>query len=95
MKIEILGYDDLAEDERSKAANNGCGREMATYMRITYASGIVQTESDAMEPEDARFYRDLSWVKGAILRAYRQGMEDAKIGVQRQKSGACATRRRP
>ena len=95
MKIKILGYDDLTEDERAKAPNNGSGKEMATYMRITYASGIVQTESDAMEPEDARFHRDLSWVKGAILRAYRQGMEDAKSGVQRQKSGACAPRRKP
>ena len=81
MKIEILNYDDLTEDERAEAADNGCGKEMATYMRITYASGIEQTESDAMEPEDVRFHRDLSWVEGAILRAYRQGMEDAKSGV--------------
>ena len=81
MKIEILNYDDLTEDERAEAADNGCGKEMATYMRITYASGVEQTESDAMEPEDVRFHRDLSWVKGAILRAYRQGMEDAKSGV--------------
>ena len=81
MKIEILNYDDLTEYERANAADNGSGKEMATYMRITYAFGIEQTESDAMEPEDARFHRDLSWVEGAILRAYRQGMEDAKSGV--------------
>ena len=42
MKIEILNYDDLTEDERAKAADNGCGKEMATYMRITYASGVEQ-----------------------------------------------------
>jgi len=81
MKIKILNYDGLTEGERAKAPNNGSGKEMATYMRITYAPGIEQTESDAMEPEDVRFHRDLSWVEGAILRAYRQGMEDAKSGV--------------
>ncbi len=36
----------------------------------------VRTQTDCMEPEDATFYRDLAWIKDAILEAYELGKED-------------------
>jgi len=37
----------------------------------------IRRHSDAMEAEDAMFYRDLSWIKGALLEAYELGEKDA------------------
>lgn len=36
----------------------------------------IRRHSDKMEPEDAMFYRDLSWVEEAILEAYELGKKD-------------------
>ena len=38
----------------------------------------IARHSDGMEPEDALFYRDLSWVPEEILEAYRLGKKDGK-----------------
>ena len=41
---------------------------------VVYHDGnIVNVFSDAMEPEDATFKRDLAWVAAAIQDAYNQG----------------------
>ena len=77
MKVEVISYDELSEDEQRIAPNSGSGKDVATYMRITYEDGDSHVESDAMEPEDATFYRDLSWVASAIESAYKQGLKDA------------------
>ena len=43
---------------------------------VTNSSGeIVLWESDNMEPEDAYFTRDLSWIPEIIEKAYELGME--------------------
>jgi len=36
----------------------------------------IERHSDYMEPEDAVFYRDLAWIKEAILEAYELGKKD-------------------
>lgn len=81
MKVEYLDYDGLTEDEKRYAPNNGSGKDMAAYLRITYEDGDSHVESDAMEPEDANFYRDLSWIGVAIKRAYEQGLKDANASA--------------
>lgn len=49
------------------------------YLLITQDGKILYLESDAMEPGDACFSRDLKWIKGAIEKAYKIGTEDAHI----------------
>jgi hypothetical protein len=71
-------FEDLTEDERASASNNGSGKEYAGYLLVKRNGGTVFFENDAMEPEDARFSRDLSWVKQAIEYAYECGVQDGK-----------------
>ena len=75
MKVTIVRYDDLPEDEKDNQPNNGCGKEYACYLKVEIPGEAPVYYSDAMEPEDARFYRDLSWVKDALLAAYQAGKE--------------------
>jgi len=70
--VETLSYDDLTDEEKIR----GSGDEYATYIKITHNGETVGLFSDAMEPEDARFYRSLSWVSDEIRKAYELGKED-------------------
>lgn len=73
MKVTIVEYEDLPVLIRKSMPNNGPGREWANYLRVEHA-GTMRYYSDAMESEDARFTRDLGWIKGAIEEAYRAGL---------------------
>ena len=75
MKIENLSWDDLTASERASVPDNGCGMESANYLRVSHGE-MISLYSDAMEPEDAVFYRDLSWISGAIERAFKSGYLD-------------------
>lgn len=44
--------------------------------RLTHGGKTVAIYSDAMEPEDAVFYRDLNWISKAIKEAYELGKRD-------------------
>ena len=72
-------YEDLTEAEQAAASNNGRngGKQYAKYLRVTHHGKTLLLENDAMEPEDATFYRDLSWVKDMIKEAYMLGYRDA------------------
>jgi len=76
LKVEIVGFEDLTEEEREDQPSNGSGKEYASYVKMTNASGTVMILSDAVEPEDATFRRDFSDVVDAIKTAYEIGMED-------------------
>ena len=70
MKVEIKGWYELTEEEQKEDPYG----EGSHYMTITDDDGnVIRVESDRMEPEDAVFYRDLSWVKDAIEQAYELG----------------------
>lgn len=72
-KVESgLFFEDLTEEEQEDVPNNGCGKDMATYIRIT-DNDETRVYSDAMEPEDTTFYRDLSWIAPELEAAYNQG----------------------
>lgn len=72
-EVKEVGFDDLSDDEKNGASCNGSGKEYASYLRITYNGATIGLYSDAMEPEDCRFYRDLSWIVPALLEAYLLG----------------------
>ena len=66
-------FEELTEDERANVSNNGSGKEYAGYIKVTHDGATILLENDAMEPEDARFCRDLSWIQGIIKKAYELG----------------------
>jgi len=77
LNIKIQRYEDLSEDERENVSNNGAGKEYARYLRVTNDEGdLIALESDAMEPEDAIFSRDLSWIPDLIIKCYELGRCD-------------------
>lgn len=82
-EVKFQSFDDLDEHEQAGASNNGNGKECATYLRVFRNGKTEFLESDAMEPEDARLSRDLSWVKKAIEFAYRCGREDGQRDERR------------
>ncbi len=78
LKVTIEDYEHLSDEEKETASNCGCGKEAADYLRVLHDGKTILLESDAIEPEDKTFYRDLSWISGAIKTAYELGRKDAK-----------------
>ena len=80
-KVVRCWYDDLTDEEKNDVPNNGYGgKEEANYLRLIHNDETYDLISDAMEPEDATFTRDLFWVKAAIEQAYELGYADGKLG---------------
>ncbi len=69
MNITIVSYENLPNwVNRAFLSSNGAGKENANYILIEDGD-YKECYSDAMEPEDCRFTRDLSWIVGEIQRA--------------------------
>lgn len=77
LKVRLLDYDDLPE-EVQPLFEDGWGKEYAGYLVVYHKDKVIAVFWDAMEPEDACFYRDLNWIQGIILQAYQHGKEDGK-----------------
>ena len=71
-------YEDLPEEVNKEwgLSDNGSGKDCATYIIQKVDGEIISVESDAMEPEDASFGRDLGWIKQALEEAYEKGLQD-------------------
>lgn len=76
LEITEVSYDDLSPEEQAEQPNNGSGKKYASYLRVLHNGETIGIFSDAMEPEDARFYRDLDWIKDLVFQAYDLGMSD-------------------
>lgn len=71
-KVEAgLFFDDLTEEEQENVP------DLANYIRITDDQG-TRVYSDAMEPEDVSFFRDLSWIARELETAYNKGKGEAQ-----------------
>jgi hypothetical protein len=77
LEVESLSFTDLTDEEKQSVPNNGAGKEYASYIKVTHNGKTLYLESDAVEPEDATFYRDFGWVSAAIQKAYDLGKADA------------------
>ena len=77
MKTENLKYDDLSQSEKDCVPNNGAGKEYAGYLRVSHNGKTIALESDAMEPEDCVFYRDLSWIEPLLHKVFLLGKQEA------------------
>ncbi len=77
INVKIMNYNELPDDiKKQPLSNNGSGKEDAQYLVVFKNSKIIRVESDAMEPEDASFSRDLHWIKDAILEAYQIALDE-------------------
>ncbi len=76
--VELQNYEDLSDDDRVGISHNGWGPEYASYVRVIHRGKTIYLESDAMEPEDARFSRDLNWVVSALMNAYCIGLDEGE-----------------
>lgn len=76
LKIIECKFEDLTYGERALAPENGSGMEYANYIKITHNGKSVLFASDAMEPEDALFTRDLDWIVPALRRCYEIGRSE-------------------
>ena len=75
--IQECSFEDFTKEEQDEwcLSNNGYGREPAGYLVIRVDDKIVRVESDAMEPEDATFGRDLHWIGDALAEAFKYGQK--------------------
>ena len=74
MKVMICSWDELSEEAQERWRK--C--EDSNFLIVTDNAGhVLRLETDSMEPEDASFYRDLSWVKDAIEQAYQLGLQSS------------------
>lgn len=73
---ELVDWEDLNEQERLEQPDSGSGADCACYLRILHNGKVVAVYSDAMEPEDCTFYRNLSWIGSALKGAYERGLAD-------------------
>ena len=67
--IELVNYQELLKKYNQDGrfvSENGCGSECASYLVLLKNGEVYAIESDAMEPEDAMFYRDLSFIQSWI-----------------------------
>ena len=77
LKVKGLSFDELSDEEKEIVSNNGSGKEYAGYIKVLHDGETICLHSDAMEPEDASFCRDLSWISGLLDRCYNIGKQDA------------------
>lgn len=74
LDIKTLSFDELPSYvDKEFLSGNGSGKEYATYLLVNHNGELVTLESDAMEPEDARFGKDLSWIPELLKRVYMLG----------------------
>jgi hypothetical protein len=73
--VTIEGFNDLSPAEQESMPQ--VGKQYASYIRVRCYGETVMLKSDAIEPEDKTFFRELSWIKEALEHAYETGFEDA------------------
>lgn len=78
MTYEIFncGYKDIPELWKSNVSDNGHGKEYADYLVVKHNGVTIAVYSDAMEPEDVYFSRDMKWIKPALISAYELGKKE-------------------
>jgi len=77
MKTQLLTFNDISQSEKDNAPNNGSGKEFSGYLHVSHNGETIALHSDAMEPEDCRFYRDLSWIEPLLHKVFNLGRQEA------------------
>ncbi len=82
LNVKEACYDELPDEFKKTVSNNGSGAEWAGYLIVSYNDKVIKVFSDAMEPEDAKFCRDLKWIKELIEEAYKIGLSEGLADVR-------------
>ena len=80
IQVKMVSYEELPEEIKELdmyLPNGGHGKENATYLLVYHDNILIRYESDAMEPKDTMFYRDLAWIDDVIVEAYNLGKMDS------------------
>ena len=72
LKVTREGFTDLSEEEQEEYQF----QDEPSFLRVAHNGTTIFLKSDAMEPEDASFGRDLGWITSAIKKAYELGVQD-------------------
>lgn len=81
IKVTVEKFSNLSDEEKFNAQNGGAGKEWASYIRVQHNGRTLLLKSDAIEPEDKNFHRDLSWIVQAIELAYKLGLSDSAPNI--------------
>lgn len=73
LEIRVENFSQLSRKEQDNTSNNGSGKEYANYLRVKFNDQTIALKSDAMEPEDVKFSRDLSWIPELLRQVYNLG----------------------
>lgn len=71
LEVKLLDYADLSEDKKKDYKY----QKYATFLQVIFKGEEIAFHSDEMEPEDVRFYRNLSWVPDLLEKVYQLGLE--------------------
>ena len=74
----IYGADNLPQEARDILGKGKLSNDWHSYLLVYHNDKLITVESDAMEPEDVSFGRDLKWVPILLHRVYALGHDDAK-----------------
>ena len=85
-EVFLCNYEELPSevDREWGLSDNGAGKECAGYIVEKVDEKVINVYSDAMEPEDATFHRDLRWVMESLKEAYLRGLE---YGIEKKFEG--------
>ena len=73
-EVKVLSKDNLSEKEKEDFYIGEW--DYPLFIKVIYDGEVILMESDRMEPEDANFGRDLSWISGMLEKCYEFGMKD-------------------
>ena len=77
LEIKEVQFEELTKEQQDDQPNNGSGKEYANYIVVSHGGVVSSIYSDAMEPEDCSFSKDLNWVITAISGAYEYGVHNS------------------
>lgn len=74
LEVRLLDYKDLSPEKQKEYKYHN----YYTFLQVKHKGNEIAFHSDMMEREDARFYRDLSWIDELLEEVYNLGIADGK-----------------
>lgn len=72
LTITVIPTDELTDEEADDFPSD------CWVLCVKHEGKVIATESDAIEPEDATFARDLKWIPDLLQTVYELGKQDGR-----------------
>ena len=72
LSTKIVYWSDLPDDLKEQYPYH----QDDFFLIVKYKKEIIAVETDGGEPEDMRFFRDLSWIPHLLDKAYHLGYQE-------------------